>query len=516
MPRLSTRRVRREVQAVVSAVALAVGLAVPAAGQVNRVESAPAGQAPRLALVSLDVAHNSPTPTEQTTVVEVRNTSSTAVAELSVEQVWLSAGGTPLRRDVQKIAQPLEPGQSTTARITLTNPEVVGLGIANNKSVGTLQRVIRFASGEDPLFATLDPALRAPSPLTEWTRKQFERVIRLADDADTGRRPRNDLAIAWVGHDVFRGADGRQYVPFTVTIDPSRASAALSTGRVNVPSVQVYWRLVPRATTDAGAPSGRGRAGATEAIPPVFEASGSATLARGAPRARVVKAFDAPPGRYDLTVVVVAPQPVVVSQGRVLVNPDGTVTVVRSGPDPVASSTGASVMFDRASVIRQTIEVPDLWESELGASSIVLTERATPVAGVLLRSDQERRPYAVGGVEIQPAADAVYARQEKLQPVLVIHGARADVGGKPNVLVEYAFHRSEATGGAPFARTKPLALDGATLPTDYDLREVGHLIAAYAVPLAAFPPGSYRLEVKATDAMSGQSLTRSATFTVSP
>jgi len=41
------------------------------------------------------------------------------------------------------------------------------------------------------------------------------------------------------------------------------------------------------------------------------------------------------------------------------------------------------------------------------------------------------------------------------------------------------------------------------------------LLSSLSVPLATFPPGDYRLEIKVTDKPSGKSLTNNVDFSVS-
>ena len=138
----------------------------------------------------------------------------------------------------------------------------------------------------------------------------------------------------------------------------------------------------------------------------------------------------------------------------------------------------------------------------------------SPLQGFLTVTDKGERPYALGRAEIVPALVSAFSRQDTLQPVVLLDGARSDSRGKPDVMLEYVFYRADSAPGAPFARTKPLTLNGSTLPADFDLVDERYSSAAYAVPLASFPPGSYRLEVKVTDAMTSQSVTRDVTFSV--
>jgi hypothetical protein len=65
-----------------------------------------------------------------------------------------------------------------------------------------------------------------------------------------------------------------------------------------------------------------------------------------------------------------------------------------------------------------------------------------------------------------------------------------------------------------FNKTAPQNLNAQTLPPQFDVAAGHQLQAGQAVPLASFPEGEYRLEVKVTDKIANKSLTRDVNFTV--
>src|SRR5438270_210230 len=72
------------------------------------------------------------------------------------------------------------------------------------------------------------------------------------------------------------------------------------------------------------------------------------------------------------------------------------------------------------------------------------------------------------------------------------------------------------TGAAEkfFNKTSPQDLNGKTLPAAFDM-SLGHqLQTGQAVPLASFPAGDYRLEIKVTDKLATKTVTRDVNFTV--
>ena len=66
-----------------------------------------------------------------------------------------------------------------------------------------------------------------------------------------------------------------------------------------------------------------------------------------------------------------------------------------------------------------------------------------------------------------------------------------------------------------FNKTNPQALNAQTLPPQFDFAAGHQLQSGQAVPLASFPEGDYRLEIKVTDKLASKTLTRDVNFSVS-
>ena len=82
--------------------------------------------------------------------------------------------------------------------------------------------------------------------------------------------------------------------------------------------------------------------------------------------------------------------------------------------------------------------------------------------------------------------------------------------------MEYNFYQKPPAGAAEkfFNKTSPQDLNGKTLPAAFDM-SLGHqLQTGQAVPLASFPAGDYRLEIKVTDKLATKTVTRDVNFTV--
>ena len=100
---------------------------------------------------------------------------------------------------------------------------------------------------------------------------------------------------------------------------------------------------------------------------------------------------------------------------------------------------------------------------------------------------------------------------------MLIYNPKVDATNKPDVTVEYNFYQRQA--GQPekfFNKTNPQNLNAQTLPPQFDLAAGHQLQSGQAVPLASFPEGDYRLEIKVTDKIANKTLTREFNFTVTP
>ena len=83
----------------------------------------------------------------------------------------------------------------------------------------------------------------------EAQKKEIQTIVKIVDDVAAGQPAPNDLSITWVREDVLKAQGNKEYVPFTVSIDPSKVSGG---------TVAFYWRVVSK--NAAAAPAGR-RAG---------------------------------------------------------------------------------------------------------------------------------------------------------------------------------------------------------------------------------------------------------------
>ncbi len=331
-------------------------------------------------------------------------------------------------------------------------------------------------------------------------KKEIQNVVKIVDDVGAGQPAPDDLSIAWVREDILKAQGNKEYLPFTVTIDPSKVSGG---------KVAFYWRVVAK---NGATPTGVATAGqktddkkdkdkdkdkkksdfAYEDVSFV-PTNGTAPMS-------VSRSFTVPAGEYD--VFVVAKEP----------TPD---KAPKNMPPP------------KMSVLKHPVTVPDFWNGELNTSSLIIAQRIDPLPAPLTDQQRADRPYALGSMEIIPAFETKFTKKSELSTFLLIYNPKTDSGNKPDVMVEYNFCQaaagSEPKAGEPckagekfFNKTNPQNLNAQTLPPEFDLAAGHQLQSGQAVPLASFPEGQYRLEVKITDKIANKSLTREVSFSVNP
>jgi hypothetical protein len=337
----------------------------------------------------------------------------------------------------------------------------------------------------------------------EAQKKEVQAVVKVADEVAAGQPAANDLGLSLMREDYLKAQGSKEYVPFVVTIDPSKVAGG---------SIVFYWRVVSKNAAAPAAPA----AGAKDdkkdkdkdkkakaefayedvsflpmpTAAPAVAATTVAAAVPGTPAAaatspmRIAGSFTVPAGAYDLFVVA---KELTSSQ--------------KNAPAP------------KVSVLKQSVNVPDFWNGELNTSTVLIAQRIDPLPAPLTPVQQKERPYALGQMEIVPQLELTFSKKADLSTLLLIYNPKADAGNKPDVIVEYSFYQKQAGAEKFFNKTNPTNLNTATLPPQFDMA-VHQLQAGQAVPLASFPEGDYRLEIKITDKIANKTLTRDVNFTV--
>jgi len=331
----------------------------------------------------------------------------------------------------------------------------------------------------------------------EAQKKETLNLVKVVDDVAAGQPAPDDLSIAWAREDILKAQGNKEYVPFTVTIDPAKVAGG---------TVAFYWRVVtkgPAAVQTEVATSGQkkdDRKDKEKKKPEYAYEDVSFIQTSGPAPMRISRSFTVPAGDYDVFIVAKEPTPE---------------KAPKNAPPP------------KTSVLRQSVNVPDYWNGELNTSSLIIAQRIDPLPAPLTPQQQADRPYALGAMEIVPAIDTKFTKTSELSTFMLIYNPKTDSANKPDVVVEYSFCQvaagNEPKSGEPckagekfFNKTNPQNLNGQTLPPGFDLAAGHQLQTGQAVPLTSFPEGQYRLEVKITDKIGNKSLTRDLNFSVNP
>jgi hypothetical protein len=339
---------------------------------------------------------------------------------------------------------------------------------------------------------------------TPEQREDVASLVRLADDAmlaDVGMaagaaaapaalrfglQDRRDGAIpvSWLSTHFIKGQQGRTYVPFTVTVDRARLGGGAAALLVRIVSAE---QAAAFARTRALAPA----EGAQPPAPPTY-AWDEAYFLDVPGDGQFARAVELPPGRYVAYIAIKPPSQAPAAAGD---------AAAAEGP------TG---------LLRHELTVPDYAAQRLTTSSIILARSIQQLDAPLPPAQQAENPYVLGTLRIAPSVNRSFTKASQLNFLFWIYGVEAGPMGKPDVTLEYTFHRRLEEGETYFNKTAPQTLNAETLAPQFSL-EAGHqLTGGLAIPLGTFPEGEYRLEIAVTDNVSGNRLIESVEFTVQP
>ena len=148
------------------------------------------------------------------------------------------------------------------------------------------------------------------------------------------------------------------------------------------------------------------------------------------------------------------------------------------------------------------LEVPRLEDDQLGQSSLILADQLEKVPTRSIGSGQ----FVIGTTKVRPRMDETFKRGEKLGIYLQLYNFEPDEKTKkPDGTVEYVITKngSEREGFRVHAKTSARVTGGAS-----------QVVIEKLLPLQSMEPGQYTLRMKVVDKKRNQTLTPSATFTV--
>jgi hypothetical protein len=150
-------------------------------------------------------------------------------------------------------------------------------------------------------------------------------------------------------------------------------------------------------------------------------------------------------------------------------------------------------------VVKQQIVVPDFMNGELNTSSVLVTDKVNTLEAPLSPEQARERPFVFGTQELLPAADMEFLKNEELSIFFQVYNAGLDQAGKPNIVMEYEFHKKEGDAEKFFNKTNPQTISAANLPPQFDPRSSRSRAAS---------PSRWRASARGRSASPSRSATR--------
>ena len=273
-------------------------------------------------------------------------------------------------------------------------------------------------------------------------------------------RSTGDRATRWQAH-FLKGADGRTYVPFTVTLDGRGERFA---------EAAVSFRVAVR-----------------EIMNTRFGTAAFRFVQRNAFGVRMQPTPTG--GRFVRSALMLRPGPYEVF---------------------VALRERSGTARPETAALTASIAVPDFTKKGLLLSSVIVADRLEP-AGEGAETGAAW-PYVLGASQIVPAADTEFTRDEALTVAFQVYNAATFVDGKPDVQVDYRVYR-EGTN-EPVGATAPQTFDVDSLPEEFSAAAGHQLTPVQGLPLAQFEPGKYRLHIEVRDFLGDARATVVVPFTI--
>lgn len=330
-----------------------------------------------------------------------------------------------------------------------------------------------FAAGS---FTLAQKAEKDEKKRSKQEQQDIEALVKMVDGVSMGQEQAPaDLTVTWDSNHFVKGQDGKTYVPFTIHVDRSKLAA---------PGLAVYIRAAAKQPTTAAGTAGE-KNDDRKKDEKVEYPWDNVHFVDVPENGKVSRAMAVAGGEYDLFVAVKEKS-----------------TGDRKQPP------------QKVGLLQHDLSVPDFNKPELQTSSVIVADSVEPVQTAMTNEQQQENPYTFGTMKIVPSTDPKLQKSAELQVVFWIYGVSTDASKKPDVQVEYNFHQKTAEGEKYFNKTAPQQLNATTLPPQFDMAAGHQLPGSLVVPLASFPAGDYRLEIKVTDKPSGKTLTREVAFSV--
>ena len=161
--------------------------------------------------------------------------------------------------------------------------------------------------------------------------------------------------------------------------------------------------------------------------------------------------------------------------------------------------------------------MPNLWNDELTTSSVIVAQahRSAARAADAAAAGRAARTRWARWKSFR-SFDTKFTKKSELSTFMLIYNAKTDSAEQAGRQRRVQLLREAGRAAEKFFnKTNPQNLNAQTLPPQFDFAAGHQLQSGQAVPLASFPEGDYRLEIKVTDKLANKTLTREVNFSVS-
>jgi hypothetical protein len=311
--------------------------------------------------------------------------------------------------------------------------------------------------------------------------QDIDLTVAMVDRVIQGSLPApTDYTVSWESNHFTKGQEGQTYTPYTLVVDKALAGK----------QVAFYTRVVEKGAPAPAAPDPKAKDDKNAPARPSYP--WERILFIQVPESgKVSRAFVLKPGDYDVYLTMKE-------------KATAEIKDLAKAPPP------------KMAFFKRELSVPDYNGADLKMSTPILASTVEPLTAPLSQAQLEENPYGVfGAMKIVPSADGKFSKAGEFNIVFFVYGSGDAGGGKPNVALDYSFYTKQGEGEKYFNKTAPQELNAQTLSPDFNVT-LGHQVPGMlSIPLASFPAGDYRLEVKVTDKANGnKTITQSVNFTV--
>jgi GWxTD domain-containing protein len=152
-------------------------------------------------------------------------------------------------------------------------------------------------------------------------------------------------------------------------------------------------------------------------------------------------------------------------------------------------------------VINTRMAVPPFEDDKVQASSLILADEITPVPA----KDIGVGMFVIGSMKVRPKMDQSFSAGQLMGVYMQLYNLKIDdTTHKNNVTVDFQVFQGDQSVKHVVQHSEQLKQTGEQMT----LQE--------ALPPGSLAPGKYRLEIKATDTLANQTVSRSTEFTITP